>query len=285
MRKKGMKKKNWKKAGNITIGIIIIFVFIVAILIITDFPLVNMIKEKTGKAEKPKYDIEQTVTYEMFMNRAEEILSKADVTKVVNDLYSGTEEEVYYLLFLLNHDSLAENAVKRLMDEKVIMNSAYDCGQGIGALSALVNSYDLNQRFGIETDGYMSMRDFCLGEANADFCNYLLEIPESEQAFLEYYNYVVNDGDLTNYTYDGEGSVAGLKFRELPTESKVLIESLAYYIEQVCMNEADGYESYEEELRKVFILNDDSVFNSLKHSKYNEWFASGVTQFLEKHFD
>ena len=212
----------------IVIGLVIA---ILGVLTLMGFPLINVIKEKNEDLEQPKCNIEKKVTYEMFMNRANEILSKVDITKKVHDLYNCTEEEIYYLLFLLNHDSLTEDAVKQLMDEKIIMNNAYDCGQRIGNSSNLVCVYDVYEKWQLdmsEMAGYLTMRDFCLGEANADFCNYLIDNITSEESYLEYYNYIVYNGDLKNYHYEGMGSVEGLKFKELPMESKMLIYSLDF---------------------------------------------------------
>ena len=250
------------------------------------FPLINVIKEKNEDLEQPKCNIEKKVTYEMFMNRANEILSKVDITKKVHDLYNCTEEEIYYLLFLLNHDSLTEDAVKQLMDEKIIMNNAYDCGQRIGNSSNLVCVYDVYEKWQLdmsEMAGYLTMRDFCLGEANADFCNYLIDNITSEESYLEYYNYIVYNGDLKNYHYEGMGSVEGLKFKELPMESKMLIYSLDFYIQQVSLNGAEGYEDKFDEVTNVLMINDDCVLNSLRDSKYDQWFSMGITQVLEKY--
>ena len=250
------------------------------------FPLINVIKEKNEDLEQPKCNIEKKVTYEMFMNRANEILSKVDIRKKIYDLYNCTEEEIYYLLFLLNHDSLTEDAVKQLMDEKIIMNNAYDCGQRIGNSSNLVCVYDVYEKWQLdmsEMAGYLTMRDFCLGEANADFCNYLMDNITSEENYLEYYNYIVYNGDLKNYHYEGMGSVEGLKFKELPTESKILIYALNFYIEQVSLNGAEGYEDKFDEVTNVLMINDDCVLNSLRDSKYDQWFSMGITQVLEKY--
>ena len=267
----------------IVIGLVIA---ILGVLTLMGFPLIKVIKEKNGDLEQPKCNIEKKVTYEMFMNRANEILSKVDITKKVHDLYNCTEEEIYYLLFLLNHDSLTEDAVKQLMDEKIIMNNAYDCGQRIDNSSNLVCVYDVYEKWQLdmsEMAGYLTMRDFCLGEANADFCNYLMDNITSEENYLEYYNYIVYNGDLKNYHYEGMGSVEGLKFKELPMESKMLIYSLDFYIQQVSLNGAEGYEDKFDEVTNVLMINDDCVLNSLRDSKYDQWFSMGITQVLEKY--
>lgn len=267
----------------IVIGLVIA---ILGVLTLMGFPLINVIKEKNEDLEQPKCNIEKKVTYEMFMNRANEILSKVDIRKKIYDLYNCTEEEIYYLLFLLNHDSLTEDAVKQLMDEKIIMNNAYDCGQRIGNSSNLVCVYDVYEKWQLdmsEMAGYLTMRDFCLGEANADFCNYLMDNITSEENYLEYYNYIVYNGDLKNYHYEGMGSVEGLKFKELPTESKILIYALNFYIEQVSLNGAEGYEDKFDEVTNVLMINDDCVLNSLRDSKYDQWFSMGITQVLEKY--
>jgi len=267
----------------IVIGLVIA---ILGVLTLMGFPLINVIKEKNEDLEQPKCNIEKKVTYEMFMNRANEILSKVDIRKKIYDLYNCTEEEIYYLLFLLNHDSLTEDAVKQLMDEKIIMNNAYDCGQRIGNSSNLVCVYDVYEKWQLdmsEMAGYLTMRDFCLGEANADFCNYLMDNITSEENYLEYYNYIVYNGDLKNYHYEGMGSVEGLKFKELPMESKMLIYSLDFYIQQVSLNGAEGYEDKFDEVTNVLMINDDCVLNSLRDSKYDQWFSMGITQVLEKY--
>lgn len=267
----------------IVIGLVIA---ILGVLTLMGFPLINVIKEKNEDLEQPKCNIEKKVTYEMFMNRANEILSKVDIRKKIYDLYNCTEEEIYYLLFLLNHDSLTEDAVKQLMDEKIIMNNAYDCGQRIDNSSNLVCVYDVYEKWQLdmsEMAGYLTMRDFCLGEANADFCNYLMDNITSEENYLEYYNYIVYNGDLKNYHYEGMGSVEGLKFKELPMESKMLIYSLDFYIQQVSLNGAEGYEDKFDEVTNVLMINDDCVLNSLRDSKYDQWFSMGITQVLEKY--
>lgn len=79
------------------------------------------------------------------------------------------------------------------------------------------------------------------------------------------------------------GSVEGLKFKELPMESKMLIYSLDFYIQQVSLNGAEGYEDKFDEVTNVLMINDDCVLNSLRDSKYDQWFSMGITQVLEKY--
>lgn len=282
-------KSKQKNATTKIIKVVVISILFLTVLaagmFFSGFPLVDKI---IGDENETNMDmVVRTVGYDQFMQRASDIVSKVDVTKKIDGYFSCKEENIYEMLFLFNLDFLTENAIKQLMDENIIKDSALANGESARFASELIGIYEEKREFGGWNDT-ICYDDFCLSDVNLNLVKFLKKETKKIKFLDEYHDFIVNDGTLSSMPDDKAVHLNSLKLSEYPIGLQYIIWSTYQFTSsqfQIYGPEVRRNADVEKQLQRDRKMNDEaSNLLFLKKSRYDIWFSLGVTQYIDKKF-
>lgn len=283
-------KSKQKNATTKIIKVVVISILFLTVLaagmFFSGFPLVDKI---IGDENETNMDIVvRTVGYDQFMQRASDIVSKVDVTKKIDGEFSCKEENIYEMLFLFNLDFLTEDAIKQLMDENIIKDSALANGESARYASELIGIYEEKREFGGGND-MIYYDDFCLSDVNLNLVKFLKKETKKIKFLREYHDFIVNDGTLSSMPDDKAVHLNSLKLSEYAIGLQYIIWStyqFTNYQFQIYGPEVRRNADVEKQLNAMDnkMGNESSNLLFLKKSRYDIWFSLGVTQYIDKKF-
>ena len=283
-------KSKQKNATTKIIKVVVISILFLTVLaagmFFSGFPLVDKI---IGDENETNMDIVvRTVGYDQFMQRASDIVSKVDVTKKIDGYFSCKEENIYEMLFLFNLDFLTEDAIKQLMDENIIKDSALANGESARYASELIGIYEEKREFGGGND-MICYDDFCLSDVNLNLVKFLKKETKKIKFLREYHDFIVNDGTLSSMPDDKVVHLNSLKLSEYAIGLQYIIWStyqFTNYQFQIYGSEVRRNADVEKQLNAMDnkMGNESSNLLFLKKSRYDIWFSLGVTQYIDKKF-
>ncbi len=283
-------KSKQKNATTKIIKVVVISILFLTVLaagmFFSGFPLVDKI---IGDENETNMDIVvRTVGYDQFMQRASDIVSKVDVTKKIDGEFSCKEENIYEMLFLFNLDFLTEDAIKQLMDENIIKDSALANGESARYASELIGIYEEKREFGGGND-MIYYDDFCLSDVNLNLVKFLKKETKKIKFLREYHDFIVNDGTLSSMPDDKVVHLNSLKLSEYAIGLQYIIWStyqFTNYQFQIYGSEVRRNADVEKQLNAMDnkMGNESSNLLFLKKSRYDIWFSLGVTQYIDKKF-
>lgn len=283
-------KSKQKNATTKIIKVVVISILFLTVLaagmFFSGFPLVDKI---IGDENETNMDIVvRTVGYDQFMQRASDIVSKVDVTKKIDGEFSCKEENIYEMLFLFNLDFLTEDAIKQLMDENIIKDSALANGESARYASELIGIYEEKREFGGGND-MIYYDDFCLSDVNLNLVKFLKKETKKIKFLREYHDFIVNDGTLSSMPDDKAVHLNSLKLSEYAIGLQYIIWStyqFTNYQFQIYGSEVRRNADVEKQLNAMDnkMGNESSNLLFLKKSRYDIWFSLGVTQYIDKKF-
>lgn len=278
--------KMGKRIKNVVIGITAIVGVSLVGLTLEGFPLVDIIKVKMGLEEKKQDNIKKDVTYEKFMARADEILSREDVltgTDSMGQIFSCSESDIYCQLFLFNIDCLTPDAVKQLMEENIIDTNMEKNVESAMNATAVIEANE-ESLFCLWEEPKMKNEDFCLDNVNLNLVKYVCEKSSQPNFYQDYHEFSLNRKVFDDIPDDNDIHLNKLKYEEYPMSSKYILES-TYTSTRIKMESVSGKEeNFSTAMNDLdYIIGGQNPYLHVEDSNYDFWYSIGVTQVLEKY--